>query len=492
MPGLADRLFELRQKRSKLYDEAREIAERASKDNRALTADEETRHVSLCGRDREKDPGEIFKLDQQIQMIQRTQANEGIGWDARSGQDPGRGMDIESRLSDPLPHEDPHNTKNGRHRFSIMCAAMGFLPGGGGLTGLEKEVSQALEQRSGFAANVGGFKMPYQTRSLSFKQIDAERRARDQAERSLERRLQSIEARVLNSAAGSGGIPTNLDKDWIELLRNQMVVKAAGMREIMDLKGKFAIPRQNAAATSYWVAESAAPTGSNQTLDQVLFVPHTIGAYTDISRRFFELTILDSGEEFVREDLTAILARGIDLAALNGPGNAFTPLGILQNQGITSARTVAFGTNGAAPTWAPLVELFTIVARGNANGLGPFSYVGNADVEGTLATTAKIGSTFPIYLLEDGKVYNKPFYSTQQLPNSLTKGSSGATLSPIIGGIFNQLIAAYWSGVDILVDPYTGSNTGTIRIVALQDMDLQARHNEAFSVAVDMVTNQFQ
>src|SRR5208337_3044245 len=129
------------------------------------------------------------------------------------------------------------------------------------------------------------------------------------------------------------------------------------------------------------------------------------------------------------------------------------PLGILQNTAITSTRTLALGVAGAAPSWAALVNLYTFIARGNAADLGDFAYIGNADVEGTLATTAKIGSTFPIFLLEDGKVYAKPFYSTQQLPNNLTKGGA-SSLSPIIGGIWNQLVTAFWSGVDILVDPY--------------------------------------
>ena len=161
----------------------------------------------------------------------------------------------------------------------------------------------------------------------------------------------------------------------------------------------------------------------------------------------------------------------------------------MQNTGITATRTLSLGTNGGAPTWAALVNLFTIVKRGNAGDLGEFSYVGNADVEGTLATTAKIGSTFPIFLLEDGKVYAKRFLSSQQVPSNLTKGT-GTALSAIVGGIWNQLVAAYWSAVDILVDPYTGSSSGTVRIVSLQDMDIQVRHNEAFGVIVDMQSNQ--
>jgi HK97 family phage major capsid protein len=329
-------------------------------------------------------------------------------------------------------------------------------------------VSQELALRSGKAPQ--GLLMPYSTRGVA--RIEAEKRA-------------------LDSTAGVGSIPTILDKDWIELLRNKMVVKEAGAREITDLVGQFAIPRQSAAATAYWVAQSGSPTGSNQTLDQVLFMPHTIGAFTDISRRFFELTILDSGEEFVKEDLTAIIARGVDLAALNGSGQSNQPLGLLQNSAITEGNTVSLGTNGGTPAWSNLVEMNTIVGRGNALDLGEAVYIGNADVEGTLATTAKIGTTFPYFLLEDGKVYNKRFLSTQQLPNNLTKGS-GTGLSPIVYGVFNQLVMAYWSGVDILVDPYTGSSSGTIRVVALQDMDIQTRHNQAFSFILDMDSNQTQ
>ena len=241
-----------------------------------------------------------------------------------------------------------------------------------------------------------------------------------------------------------------------------------------------------------WVPEATAPTGTNQTLDQVLFSPKTIAAFTDVTRRFFELTILDNGEAFVKQDLTAILARGADYAALNGPTGGNNPIGILQNTAITATRTVSNGANGGLPTWPAMVELYTIVSRGNAATLGPFVYIGNSDVEGTLATTPKIGTTYPVFLLaDDGTVYRKNLLTTNSLPNNLTKGT-GTGLSPVIGGVFSQLVFAYWSGIDILVDPYTGSSSGTVRIVALMDLDINVRHNEAFAVMNDVQSNQTQ
>lgn len=475
--ALKDKASELRQKRAKLVNESRELVERCEKENRAMTKDEDIRYRELTG-DEDRD-GELMDLAKRISAIERQigieenddedrddedeDAEKGDKEDNSRKRRPGKLHEVRSRI--PLPHEDARNVGK-RHRYSLMkairqAASRGSEP----LDGIELEVSRELEKRTGKAAQ--GFMMPYRTSGP----------------------LTDREKRALDTSAGAGSIPTILASDWIELLRNKTVVIQAGATQIMDLQGKFAIPRQSAAATAYWVAESGAPTGSNQTLDQVLFTPKTIGAFTDVSRRFFELSMIESGEEFVKQDLTAIIARGTDLAALNGSGSSNQPLGILQNTGITSSRTVAGGTNGLAPSWANLVAMSTVVSRGNAADLGPMTYVGNADVRGTLATTAKIGSTFPIFLLENDQVYGMPFLSTQQLPNNLTKGS-GTGLSPLILGVWNQLIMAYWSGVDILVDPYTGSSTGTVRVVALQDMDIQVRHNEAFSVMVDIITNQ--
>jgi HK97 family phage major capsid protein len=441
-----EKAYELRQRRATILDENKVAVERAEKENRSLTdAENEAFEARFT---------EANDLAKRISTLERVAAIE------KNGDEPAE------RSTSVLPHEDPAAAKG--RKYSLLRAARCMLQGRAKPDGLEGEVHDELVKRSG--KNALGFMMPYSTRG---GRIDAR-----------------MERRALDSTAGTGSIPTILEADWIELLRNAMKVKQAGAREITDVQGKLAIPRQNAAATAYWLAESGIPTGSNQTLDQVLFTPHTIGAFTDISRRFFELTIIDSGEEFVKMDLTAILARGVDLAAINGSGASNQPLGILQNTAITTNNTVALGTNGGAPTWETMVQLYTTVARGNAADLGEFSYLGNADVTGTLATTAKIGSTFPIFLLEDDKVYSKRYLESNQVPANLTKGTATGTLSAIIGAIWNQLIIAYWTGIDILVDPYTGSSSGTVRIVALQDMDVQPRHPEAFAVVVDMISNQ--
>src|SRR5262249_7741440 len=155
----------------------------------------------------------------------------------------------------------------------------------------------------------------------------------------------------------------------------------------------------------------------NQTIDQVPFTPKTVGAFTDISRRFAELVNTDA-EMFVRDDLANIVARALDLAALNGTGASNQPLGVIQNPSVTIE---AIGTNGGAPTWDMIVNLETDVAAANAD-MGALSYITNAKVRGKLKRTAKIGSTYPIYLWDtiggDTPLNGYPAYVTNQLPSN--------------------------------------------------------------------------
>src|SRR5262249_54710104 len=135
-------------------------------------------------------------------------------------------------------------------------------------------------------------------------------------------------------------------------------------------------------------------TASNQTIDQVPFSPHTGGAYTTYTRQFLEQTNQDA-EMFVREDLSAVVARGVGTAAFNGQASLGDPMGILQNP---HAGIYSLGTNSAAPTWTMLVALEAYVAYFNAD-VGTLGYVTDALIRGTLKTTLKIsGSNFPIYL----------------------------------------------------------------------------------------------
>ena len=76
---------------------------------------------------------------------------------------------------------------------------------------------------------------------------------------------------------------------------------------------------------------------------------------------------------------------------------------------------------------------------------------------------------------------------SNQVPSNLTKGT-GTGLSAIIFGNWRDLIVGQWSGLDLLIDPFTGGTAGTVRIIVHQDVDIALRHPESFSAMLDAVT----
>lgn len=289
---------------------------------------------------------------------------------------------------------------------------------------------------------------------------------------------------VGSTTAGGHTVQTDLlAQSFIDLLRNRSYMMQMGT-VLGGLNGNVAIPRQTGGATAYWVAEAGAPTESQQAFDQVTLTPKTVGAYTDFSRKLMIQSSIDI-EAFVRRDLATVLAIELDRAALHGSGSSNQPTGIAATAGIGS---VAGGTNGLAPTWAHIVGLETEVAVDNAD-IGSLAYVTNAKVRGKLKGTEKASSTAQFVWSDSGTPLNG--YNavvTNQVSSALTKGSSSGVCSAIFFGNWMDLVIGMWGGLDLLVDPYTASTTGTVRVVAMQDADIAVRHPESFAAMLDALT----
>ena len=275
-----------------------------------------------------------------------------------------------------------------------------------------------------------------------------------------------------------------LSGSFIDMLRNAMVIDRMGTRMLTGLVGQIAIPKQTGAATAYWVAENGAATESQQTIGQVTMSPKTVGAFTDISRRL-TLQSSISVEQMVNQDLATVLGLAIQQAAISGTGASNQPSGLLT----LVTPSVIGGTNGLAPTWAHIVGLETNVAVGNAD-VGTLGYLTNTKVRGKLKTTEKAATTNGQFIWADGAQPLNGYQTgiTNAVPSNLTKGTSTGVASAIIFGNFADLLIGMWGSLDIMVDPYTGSTAGTVRVVALQDVDVAVRNVESFATMVDALT----
>ena len=296
--------------------------------------------------------------------------------------------------------------------------------------------------------------------------------------------VQKRDLLVGTATAGGNTVATQLlATNFIDLLRNKMAMTGLGAQFLTGLVGQIAIPRQTSGATAYWVAENGAPTESQQAFDQVTMTPRTLGAFTDISRKLLLQSSI-AVEGFVRNDITTVIALAIDLAAINGSGASNQPTGILNTAGIGS---VAGGTNGLAPTWAHIIALETAVAVANAN-IGNMGYLTNAQVRGKLLATEKATNTGAFVWADNNTLRGYKTEVSQQVPSNLTKGSASGICSAILFGNWADLIIGQWGSLDLMVDPYTGSTAGTVRVVALQDVDIAVRHAESFAAMKDALT----
>ena len=268
---------------------------------------------------------------------------------------------------------------------------------------------------------------------------------------------------VGTATAGGNLVETQLDSaNFIDLLRNASALDQAGATVLTGLSGNVNIPRQSGAGTAYWVAESGSPTESQQTIDQIALTPKTCGAFTDYSRKLLIQSSIDV-ENMVRNDLARVIALEIDRVGLYGSGSSNQPLGLKDTTGVLTEDFAA-----DTPTFSEVVALESDVSGANAL-LGSPVYLMNSAMRGGLKTKAK-DSGSGLFVMEGDLVNGY----RGVLSNQVASGD-------LWFGNFADLIIGYFSGLDLMVDPYTGSTSGTVRVVALQDVDVAVRHPESFS-----------
>ena len=112
----------------------------------------------------------------------------------------------------------------------------------------------------------------------------------------------------------------------------------------------------------------------------------------------------------------------------------------------------------------------TDVAAANADA-GSLRYLVNASARGALKSTKKDAGSGE-FVFADNEINGYPVTVSNQLGNN-----------DALFGDFSMLIMAMWSGLDLTVDPYAGATAGTVRIIALQDVDFAVKQPGAFCFA---------
>lgn len=283
----------------------------------------------------------------------------------------------------------------------------------------------------------------------------------------LTRALSAESSGVTSGATGGLSIATTLmSQSFIEILRNRATIMQLGT-VMGGLVGNIDIPKQVAASQGYWLGEDSDATESTLDLGQISMSPKTVAAFSEITRKLMVQSSMDV-EALIRADLAKGLALTIDKAGYYGTGSEQQPLGISNYTGVNSQ---SFSSAGS-PTFAELVNMETKIALNNADVAG-MAYVGNAVFRGYAKTTLK----FPAVngsqqIWEPGGTVNG--YKTE-ITNQITSGD-------VFMGNFADLLIGMWSGLELLVDPYSNSKKGRLRVVVFQDVDFALRRVQSFCV----------
>jgi HK97 family phage major capsid protein len=269
--------------------------------------------------------------------------------------------------------------------------------------------------------------------------------------------------RDITTSGAAGLVATeHMPQNFIEALRNKVMLSQLGAISLTGLQGNLSIPKQTGAATAYWVTEGGDVTESTPTFGALAMGPKTVCARVDYTRRML-LQSNPSIEALTINDIINVLSLAIDLAGISGSGAAGQPTGILNTSGIGDVI-------GTALDWAAVVEFETDVIAANAD-IGSMAYLTGGAVNGILKTREKAANTAR-FLAENGEMNG---YKT-----AITNATPPATM---LFGVFSQVIIGLWSALDIQIDTVTLGDSGGVVIRAFQDMDIGIRQAAAFSAS---------
>jgi HK97 family phage major capsid protein/HK97 family phage prohead protease len=267
------------------------------------------------------------------------------------------------------------------------------------------------------------------------------------------------------NAGDTGGylIDTTLaSQSFIEMLRNRAILLSLGT-PMGGLVGNLDIPGQTGSGNVFIVGEDEDVGEGSMDTGLVKMSPTTIGVFGRVTRRMMQQASMDVEMQF-RSSLATDLALGIDYYGFYGDGAGNNPLGLINTTGINA---VAFGAQ--QPTFQELIEMETEVSLDNAL-TDNVRYVGNSRFRGHCKSTEKFDGSNGQTIWESGNTVNG---AQAEITNQFADGD-------VLFGNLADVYIGLWGALDILVDPYTQSLSGTRRIVLHQDFDVKPRRKESF------------
>ena len=271
------------------------------------------------------------------------------------------------------------------------------------------------------------------------------------------------------------------------------------------LVGNIDIPREKTVITAAWVAQTGQATKTDAEIDKVQLTPYQLAARAQYGRTVFNQSDPSINGILLRQGGRA-MALGEDAAIIYGSGTN-QPTGVLSSniRGTTAmmpehgkATLVDIGTTGPITpitlNWDLIVKFETALGMANYSTDGAMFFI-NAQTKGKFKTTEKGTTGYPVFLW-DGSDNMGPLNGygartsnqiartskvDQWTPN--TPAGTNDKYSHAIFGDASQIVCGHWSGVDVVVNPYSDDDRGYVNITWYRDIDTDVMQPQALSFA---------
>jgi HK97 family phage major capsid protein len=345
--------------------------------------------------------------------------------------------------------------------FSI-ARGLALIAQGKPLDGIEAEVHSMAEadaKRSGL--QIEGFAVP----------------AFLPTSKPVEQRGQTATGQTTNPGDQGGVFVETQVNGLIESLWSRNFLSLVGAQRFAGLVGNQKFPVQLTKPTAEGVTEIQALTDQEILFGEVDMSPNRRGATIPISKQLLLQTsfdvqrfVLDQIRKSLDYKLNADAVTAVLAAIITGNGNL-----------------LALGTNGAAPTYADMVALETLLAASDADK-DTVKYLTNPKVKGKLKTTQTFTGTDGTPVWKDSIVNDYPAIVSNLIPSNLTKGTASGVASAIILGNWADLYVGMWGGVDFVVDPFTLAKKAQIQITTNMWWDVEVARAASFAGIKDALT----
>ena len=279
---------------------------------------------------------------------------------------------------------------------------------------------------------------------------------------------EAIMGRASITAAGnaSGAVTTDLNASmFIDRLRPQSSVMAAGATVMSGLDRNFTVPKLATDTAAQWLAEGAAVTESSMDIGSISMSMKRVSASQSFTREAL-MQAQPNLDDLVRSNISTVLSQAIDLAGLEGTGANGQPTGVLNTSGVN--------TLTAAGNTVTRAEALTALAAIEADSIDTSEavfIVNPADYARIAQTEVDSGSGLFVIDAASNTILGRRVLQT-------TKATEGN----VYLGVFEHLLVAMFGGVDLVVDPYTNAASAKIGITSHMMADVNVRHPEAFNV----------